>query len=93
MASKYHIGQVVTLNRKSVRLPVSIKTKANCSQKRQVVGAYYDRGTRHTHYHLGYNGRGVDLSIHDFRANELKPYRMKLHTKRLQSKNRRGIVS
>ena len=83
---KFKVGQTVVINKKSVRLPRWIKDRIFVSRHRIVTGVYFDRGTQHTHYHLGYNGRGVDLSIHDFRASELKPYKMKPHTRRIKTR-------
>lgn len=84
---KFKIGDKVVLNAKSPRLPQFIRDGLFTSQHRRVVSIHYDRRSQHAHYHLGINGRGLDISHHSFRASELKLYRMKIHTRRIKMQN------
>lgn len=85
---KFQKGDFVVLSRNCGRLPKWIRNQVYLSQKRQIISVYYNRKTKHNAYHLGYNGRGLDLRPYPFRSTEIKLYRMKLHTRRLRLKTR-----
>lgn len=85
---KYQRGDMVVLSRNCGRLPKWIRNQVYLPQKRQIIGVNYNRRTKHNEYHLGHNGRGLDLRPYPFRSTEIKLYRMKLHTRRLKGSRR-----
>ncbi len=85
MSNKFKIGDKVIINRKCMRLPLWIRVEIKRFYTIRTIGAiFYDNKTQHTRYYLGTNKRGLDISYYPFRAEMLKLYKMKLHTKRLK---------
>lgn len=93
MSNKFQIGDKVVINRKCQRLPTWIRTKLRLHRIRTIGSIFYDRRTQHTRYYLGTNKRsesGEDIYSYTFRAEMLKIYKMKLHTKRLKARGSLG---
>ncbi len=88
MANKFSIGDKVIIKANSKRLPNWIKAEIKRFYRIRRIGSiFYDNKTQHTRYYLGTNSRGADISRYPFRAEMLKLYKMKTHTKRLKMQN------
>lgn len=88
MPNKFSIGDKVIINTKSKRLPAWIKTGIKRFYRIRTIGAiFYYPTQQHTAYYLGTNARAPDISHYPFRAEMLKPYKMKTSTRRHKIKN------
>jgi hypothetical protein len=87
MSNKFKKDDIVILNIKSKRLPKYIRDAKRACQKRTIQVVFPDSKTQHTRYYVGHNNRGEDISGYPFRAEELKLYEMKLHTRHLKKRS------
>ena len=83
--NKFKIGDKVVFNRNCSRFPKWILQEVKRLYRIRTIGAiFYDSKTQHTRYYLGSNDKGVDISRYPFRAEMLKLYKMKPHTRRIK---------
>lgn len=90
MSNKFSIGDKVVINTQSKRLPLWIRQEIKRTYRIRTVGfIFYYPTQQHTAYYLGTNKRGEDISRYPFRAEMLKPYKMKHTTKLRKMRNQR----
>lgn len=72
MASKFKVGDVVTVKRLNKRTPFYIRSAIRLNRIRTIKGIYYDQGQQHNLYHLGDNRLALDIGSYGFRAEQLE---------------------
>lgn len=94
MSNKFVIGDKIIINKDSKRLPVWIRQGIKHFSRIRTIGAiFYYPTQQHTAYYLGTNKRGEDISYYPFRAEMLKPYKMKHSTKLLKMRTMRKLAT
>lgn len=93
MSNKFSVGDKVLINKHSKRLPTWIKTGIRRFYRIRIIGAiFYYPSNQHTAYYLGTNNKEIDISRYPFRAEMLKLYKMKPHTKHLKINKARLVI-
>jgi hypothetical protein len=69
---KFNDGDLVTIRRDNPKTPKWILRHVRLDHPRKIEMHTYNKKRQHTEYYLGFNGRGLDISMYPFMPSQLK---------------------